>query len=203
MTDHTTGQIVPLHPHEDLQELLPWYVTGRLEPAEMAQIEAHLGKCAECQADVRFQRQLNSEIAALPVDVEHSWQAMRDRLRVDAARRSPTPLWRAWVGWAAACVVVVAGAGLALPVGRQAAYHALGAPPAPAAAGNLVVIFRPDAPEQELRDALRSAGARLVDGPTASDGYVLRVAPAGRSAALARLRARPSVVLAQPIGDGP
>jgi hypothetical protein len=64
-------------------------------------------------------------------------------------------------------------------------------------------MFRPDTTEHDLRQLLLRNEARLVDGPTVSDAYVLRVAPDRRSAALSRLRADRNVVLAEAIdGDG-
>ena len=69
-------------------------------------------------------------------------------------------------------------------------------------AGNLVVIFRPDASEQAIRETLRANGARMVGGPTAADAYVLSVPGAARTLALSRLRGSASVVLAEPV-DAP
>jgi hypothetical protein len=77
-------------------------------------------------------------------------------------------------------------------------YHALGAPPA-AEPGNVVVIFRPDTTEKTMREALQASGARLVDGPTQADAYVLRVPADARDAALSTLRGRREIVLAQPV----
>jgi len=64
-----------------------------------------------------------------------------------------------------------------------------------------VVIFRPDTTERQMREALRASNARLVDGPTQADAYVLQIPAARRELALATLRARHEIVLAQPI-DG-
>jgi hypothetical protein len=77
-------------------------------------------------------------------------------------------------------------------------YHALGAAPS-TAVGDIVIIFKPTAPEQALRAALIQSGARLVDGPTVSDAYILYVKPSERPKALARLRADAAVVLAEPL----
>jgi hypothetical protein len=63
----------------------------------------------------------------------------------------------------------------------------------------MIVIFRPDVTEAEMRGALRAANARLVDGPTAADAYVLTTPAAQRSAALALLKARHEIVLAEPM----
>jgi anti-sigma factor RsiW len=79
---------LPGDEHQDLQDLLPWYANGRLDPSERARVEAHLHGCAACQAELRLQRQLESEIKRLPIDVEQSWARMQRRLEAD---RRPTP----------------------------------------------------------------------------------------------------------------
>ena len=80
-------------------------------------------------------------------------------------------------------------------------YRAQGSAPADAA-GNLLVLFQPDSSEREMRAALMRAGARVVDGPTASGAYVLKVADANRPGALEQLRAAEAVLLAEPV-DAP
>ena len=223
------GSIIRLHytPHDDIRALLPWYVTERLDPVEHARVASHLKSCRECQEDLEFERRLGVEVAIAPVDVEQGWASMQRRLEAasspsarvaglqawrGALSRQWVRSWRAsppWLGWALAAqaaLIMVAGA-LTMQMTAQkmgmARYHALGSAPA-ARAGNVLVIFRPDTRESVMRQALTSADARLIDGPTAADAYVLHVPPAEREAALARLRARGEVVLAEPIdGAGP
>ncbi|MDB5481961.1 MAG: zf-HC2 protein [Caulobacteraceae bacterium] len=110
-----------------------------------------------------------------------------------------------WMGWAMAgqAVLMVALLSMVWPHGGSsstvdARYHALGAAPSPRA-GNVVVMFRPDTREQDLRAALLGGQARLVDGPTAAGVYVLNVPAARRPAAVAALRRRPGVIMAEPI----
>jgi anti-sigma factor RsiW len=200
-------------PHEQAQQLLPWYVNGTVEADEAAAVEAHLADCAECRADLAAEQVLAREIAALPLDVEHAWSMLSDR--IDAAgppRRlaEPVPFLRRKVaiGWAlggplaAAAAVAFAVAivpGAPSPVGQT--YRALGSAPT-AAPGNALVMFRPDTRDGDLRAALTKVGARIVDGPTASGAYVVRIAPAGRAQALDGLRATPQIVLAEPIDPG-
>jgi hypothetical protein len=186
-------------------DLLPWYVTGQLDGAERARVEAHLNGCADCRAEVRFQRRLEAEVARLPLDVEEGWARMRRRLAADRPGRRVVDALRrraAWLGWGVAAVVSLGAGALLLPSlapsQGAAAYHALGAAPR-GTAGNVVVIFRPDATERQMRETLHASGARLVDGPTPADAYVLHVAPAQRPAALAILRGRGDIVLAQPV----
>ncbi|HEX7850219.1 MAG TPA: hypothetical protein VF485_10865, partial [Sphingomonas sp.] len=80
-------------------------------------------------------------------------------------------------------------------------YRALGSAPT-AQPGNALVMFKPDARDVDLRAALIRAGARVVDGPTASGAYVVRIAPESRGQAIAGLRAAPEVALAEPIDPG-
>jgi hypothetical protein len=182
-------------------------VTGQLDAVEAARVEAHLDECAECEAEIRFEERLEAEVARLPLDVEQGWARMRQRLAEDRpGRRVANAITdRApWLGWGVAAAMMLSIGVIMSPALRPAAapdaYHTLGAAPA-AAAGNVVVIFRPDTTERQMREALRASNARLVDGPTQADAYVLQIPAARRELALATLRARHEIVLAQPI-DG-
>lgn len=220
-----TGRIIPLRgePHERIQALLPWFVTDRLDEAERVEVEAHLSGCADCRAEERLERRLGAEVAAMPMDVEQSWARLRARLDRPAAHARPgsggglLAAWRGlgrslrggppWMGWAmaghAALMVLLLGMVVphAAPRGQGALYHALGAAPSPRA-GNVVVMFRPDTPERDLRSALLADQARLVDGPTAAGAYVLSVPGARRAAVMAALRRSAGVVMAEPIDPG-
>lgn len=207
---------LPGDKHREAQLLLPWYLTGRLDADERARVAAHLKTCAVCRADLRLEQRLGPEFAGLPLDVDQGWAAMRRRLeddadgaaagrggqlgrRAGALARSGAP----WMGWALAAGLAAIVAVGALPTAQPppAAYHTLSSA-APSPAGNVIVIFRPDASESAMRAALQASHARLVDGPTAAGAYVLHAAPAERQRALASLRAATSVVMAEPIDDG-
>ena len=217
------ASIIRLHAgrHDEIRSLLPWYVTGRLDATEHARVAAHMSACRECQEDLEFERRLEVEVATVPIDVEQGWASMQRRMAAARSSRSggafivrlgelPGRLWRGgppWLGWALAAqaaLLVVAG-GLTVrgtaPTTQPASYHALSSAPG-AAAGNVVVIFRPDTRESAMRHALVAADARLIDGPTAADAYVLHVPAAERAGALTGLRARHEVVLAQPLDPG-
>ncbi len=194
--------------HREVQDLLPWYVTGKLEAAEREAVEAHLNVCAECREELAFQRELDVEIARLPLEVEQSWARMRRRIGEPGRRAfgggavAIAANWRTSAPWLLTGLVTLTAAWL-LIVGQPSRYHALGAAPPPAAAGNVAVIFRPETPEAQLRAALRSTHGRLVDGPTAADAYILAVPAAEREAALAGLRGRRDIVMAEPIDPAP
>jgi hypothetical protein len=200
--------------HREVQHLLPWYVTGTLDGADTARVEAHLGVCPTCQAELGQEQRLSAEVAGLPLGAEQGWARMLRRLDAAVVERRPAagarrPLFRGWtrgtpwLQWAlAAQVVLILGVGgLILREAQPARYHVLGAQPA-SAAGNIVVIFRPDASEKDMRELMKENAARLVDGPTASSAYVLRVSSDRRAAALKTLRDSAHVVLAEPVDGG-
>ena len=212
------GHIISLHedPHREVEALLPWYLAGALDAEEHTRVEAHLGDCQACRAELAYERRLKSEVAALPTDVEHGWARLHRRLDMRPRRAESFGwlaragrAWRAgptWLGWAlAAQAGLIAAFGLLVapvsPPAPSAPYHALSAA-APSAPGNVVVIFRPETSERILRETLRASHARLVDGPTASDAYVLAVPAAARASILTSLRARSDIILAEPINAG-
>ncbi len=218
-----SGQIVHLEPdpHVAVQRLLPWYLTGRLETHEHEAVEAHLATCPECRAGLETERQwqLLQPGHGAQVDVEDGWARMRVRLgagdRADAPRAPVTParapvrvaapwrlgaLARPWaapavlsVGLAAAIVFTLRPVPSAVPASGD--FHALAAPAEQGATA--VVRFRPDATEAQIRQGLKDSGARLVDGPTVSDAYVVRLPRDRYAAALDKLRKAPGVALVE------
>lgn len=164
----------------------------------------HVQSCTACQAEVRTEQRLEAEVARLPLDLEHGWATMRRLLETEGR-----PGWRgllhrlrpAWLGWGVAAALALAVGVSWLPLTRPNGYHALGEAPAPTA-GNIVVIFLPDTSERQMREALKASQARIADGPTATNGYVLRVPASRRDAALAKLRATRTVVVAEPLDSG-
>lgn len=203
------GRIFRLHgdQHHETQQLLPWYVAGQLDPSDLANVEAHLSDCAECSAELQVERRLKAEVASLPLDVGMGWAELRRRL--DRPKHRVTgevgvPLLRGFLwprlGWilAGQVALVLLVVMLASPVGTPAPYGALGTAPTQTG-GNVIVIFRPETSERDLRHILNASRARLVDGPTAANAYVLHVSAAERASALTTLRAQADIVLAEPI----
>jgi hypothetical protein len=201
-------------PHAQAQRLLPWYVNQTLDADEAATVDAHLAECAECRADLETERALALQVARLPADAGAGWDMLREQIEgrgPDAARplsfvprsflRRPVPVGWALAAQAAAVLLVVGVTWRGAEQPADPAYHTLGAASA-VATGNVIAIFRPDISEADMRGALIGSGARLVDGPTASNAYILRVDPARRAAAIAQLRASKQVVLAEPIDAG-
>lgn len=203
------GDIVHLHgdPHRQAQELLPWFVNGTLKPAEHRIVEEHLASCPDCAADLTRERRLADLYQSGGTATTDGWAALSDRALAAHGERG-RGLWARpgrLAAVAASQLLVVATTATVyhlLSQPSQPAYHSLGAAGQSLdPRGNMVVIFHPDVTEQTMREALRAVDARIVNGPTATAGYVLSVPQAQRIRTLDLLRARPDVTLAQPI-DG-
>jgi anti-sigma factor RsiW len=201
--------------HHATQENLPWLLSGRLGEADRAQAEAHLLDCAACRADLATLRRLR-EAAELPdphCDPDAAFARLLDRIDapaqaapvplpagLPAARRAANdPRWLRRAALAQCGVIVLLAALLGWRGDGSAAYRGLGA--APAVQGQAMVVFRPETPERELRRIVHASGARIVGGPTVTDAWLLAVPEGEAPAALARLRAEPAVLLAEPLGS--
>lgn len=193
--------------HEAAQALLPWYATRTLGREEAARVESHLAGCPACRADLRSERSfmLAQRTLATPDDAGRGFDALR--LQIDTPRRCrrlPLQRWLRRFSDAAPWVRVALGAQFVLVLALAAAlvatrpqgdYRALGS--GAAVPGNLVVKFRPDTSEAEIRRTLLESGARFAGGPTASQAYVLAAPSGSMGEVLARLRASPGVTLAE------
>ena len=207
--------------HQRMQALLPWYVGASLGADERASVDAHLAECPHCQAELAWERRLQAidRKADAPGDVDRAFALLRERIVGGAApARSggvATRLmrgWRqgpAWMRWAlAGQCAVVATLGISLLSGTsppEQRYRALGgraAASGTASGGNLIVRFRPDATEQDMRSVLRDCEARLVDGPTSTDAYLLAVPAERVKTAVTRLRAQRAVLLVESLDSG-
>ena len=202
---------MPEESHDQAEELLPWYATGQLDAADRALVEKHLASCARCQRQLAAERVLIQEFQSLTPEIETGWAQLRGRI-VDQPRNRPAlgaalaEFWellkRPAVAALATAQVAFVGIGAAiLQWSSQPAYVALGSTPV-AASANVIVMFRPEAREADLRGVLATSGAALVGGPTEADAYLLHVPANARPAALEKLRRDSNVTLAQPI-DGP
>ena len=196
--------------HRMTDVLLPWYVNGTLEGDELTFVTEHLGECERCRREVEWLRDIHAACiagAAAPggadalrnlrsqLEAPRSGQGTGTRWRTHWTRILP---WSRWVIAAQTAVIVVLGT-LWLAVGDgPVLYRTLGASSAAApATGSLVVVFDPATTESELRGILRRAGARVVDGPTQANAYVLDVPAERQEQAVHAMRAERAVRLVE------
>lgn len=213
--------------HQAIQELLPWFVTDRLEGGELEAVREHLAACPQCRADADWQRRLRAaepDVLAMP-DADGAWARMQSRLdEAEAASPGPRSVARngtvleslrrrlpangSWMPWAlAAQLFLIAGLGVLVAhlegeasAYREASFHVLGTPKA--VSGNVMVMFRPGTTEQDMRAALRAGDVRVVDGPTMTGAWLLHADDARLALAVTALRAQSSVALAEPLTSG-
>ncbi len=205
--------------HRAADALLPWFVNGTLRDDEAALVERHVRECARCRRELELLHQLQA-ICASPApapDPTPAFGRLTQRIDrrpwrnlVDSFGNRLLAPWRrapGWAKWAIAAQfagIVALAAMIALPGREPALYQTLGAPAVRAeAAGSIAVVFAPQITESDLRRVVQAAGARVVDGPTESNAYVLQVRPGHRDDALAALRGDAAVVLAEPLSARP
>ena len=211
-----SGQILPFDDteHRIADALLPWFVNETLSDDERASVDRHLCECARCRREVEFLRQLQTFCRSAPatIDATPGPRNLKDRASGASSRGSVgpwlqrflehwrrAPQWTRWViaGEFAVAVALTPFVG-ALDRESSTPYRTLGASPA-SPFGTIAVVFMPDIAEAEMRRILQAAGARIVDGPTSTDAYVLQVPTEHRTDALVTLRSEPAVVFAEPL----
>jgi hypothetical protein len=139
-----SDHIGPLGAHGECWNLLPWIANESAAAKDIAQVEAHLRECRECQEELEFQRQLRNAIRAEDAIVlapQTSLQKLMQRIDtvedldddeleaapaasvtpIAAARREPAR-WSRWLPIAAA-VQGVAIAGLLAALWTQSQSH--------------------------------------------------------------------------------
>lgn len=194
-----SGTIVELEAsvHHRVQKLLAFEDT--LGGAERELVELHAAGCQQCRDDLAWQRKLKAvHPAAGPVpDMDAGYASLLPQLDAQPETRHRG---RGWMAWAlAAQLLIIAGLGVQLNR-QQEEYHLLGSTAATGAgAANLIVQFADGSSERQVQAILRLHGARVVDGPTITNAWLLRVDPARLDATVRILRADPAVSVAEPL----
>src|SRR5262245_12749331 len=206
------------HPHgplepQDVEELLPWYVTGRVSREEAKGIEAALktmpdlaDKLAQVQREREAIARAAETVEAPPpeslqrllqqVETTRQSRVARIQAQSDAGgwlknALSRNAVWQA--AFAIACVVVIA-LGVQLyspPNGHGIVTNINGAGP------TLLVTFQPTATAADIAGLLGSLDASVVDGPRPDGSYVVQVPTAqggGADAAISALSSHTDLV---------
>jgi len=217
--------------HEDSWLLLPWLANGRLSQAQRVRVEEHVRECAPCAHELAQQR-LMCEALSGPERVTYapgpSFRKLMERIDGREGRalqrppalpvspaRLPALVGSAWrppgLAWAASFLLMLCVGALAPTAYRwsQPLYTTHTATPV-AAPHVLHVAFVPSLSMAKVGELLRSAGARVVEGPdpTGIVGVVPEAPTAGDAAGqalpalAARLRSDARVRWVEPIAAG-
>ena len=212
--------------HEESWLLLPWLANGRLSQAERAAVEQHLHECAACTQELARQR-LMCQVLTEPQCVTYAPGPSLRKLmeRIDgraparpqdapplSRRSAPARLASAWrppgLAWAASVVLAMGFTVFATTAYRWSqpryATHTTAPRGTP---GVLHIAFDRSVPIGEMEEMLRSAGARVVEGPGTTGIFGIAPVTAAQSgevspqmrALAARLRADARVRWVEPL----
>ena len=188
------------------EELLAWYVNGRLSDSERAEVEAHIAGCDYCQGEISLLKIMRAEIkktAASPGELT-KLRFMREIKRDQATTSTPaTGWWKQGLAVAAALIIMIQ-TGVILTFGPKTDSQGPGtqtaqtAPKADPAAGvrlasgmaaDLKLQFQPGATVQQVNRLLDSINARIVSGPDADQYYEVDVDGIDRNTPADKLQA--------------
>jgi hypothetical protein len=204
-----------LDERDEIEALLPWYVTGRLDPKDRARVERYLSDHPEAAAHLALAREESEATVTANEAIRAPGPHVLDRLRASIAaepRRKPlgaslsqlAERFTDWIAGLAPPQLALAAAVAALLVMLQAAaigalvLERAGAPTYQTAGGEqgagegieLLVGFSGTATMGEIAALLEKLDAVVIDGPRGGL-YRLRLPDTGedgREAAMATLR---------------
>lgn len=184
---------------EEIEALLPWYVSGKLEPQLAARVRQYLDAHPEIERQITIAREESEAVIGANKAIGRLGPAALDRLRASVAahpRKLPLAMrmesWRdavtaviatlapsqiALAGTAAAFLILLqAGVIGTLMVerGRAPVYETASGPQDAQPGIELLVAFRDTATAAEINALLDELNARIIDGPR-SGLYRLRV----------------------------
>jgi anti-sigma factor RsiW len=183
--------------HQEIGELLPWFVNGRLSDTDRQRVDAHLRVCEACTDEIAAQQRIYS-VMSVDAGVERMPVAGLNRLRTrieslddavaapvaaDEAARSEAPAgsrlrqWRSAI--AASMAMTAVGALTALlwnqhehRIAPANYYTVTTAAPQPANTA-IRAVFAPTVTLSELQELLDDAHLKIVSGPTEAGVYSL------------------------------
>lgn len=204
----------------EIELLLPWYLTGRLDPADTARVEAFLAAHPDIQRQLTLLREEQDQSIHANEALGSPSRGSLDRLMAAVAREtrqplSPSSLWDRvseffaaptsggvrWAGAAAALLLLVQAAVIgSLLVARSTdTYETASGKQVSAGRATILVGFADGATAPAIATLLGEFDAQIVEGPKPGGMYRLRLAKAPATEAerqdiLRRLLARPDVV---------
>lgn len=204
--------------HQEVSELLPFYVNGSLDDAERTQLDAHLRGCLTCRAELAGEQRLMQAFRRTDSDrqqVDDGFERVMARVRGSGAQPSQ-PAWRRWgrrgLAHAArrvAMVAMLAGVvfGIAHLEGNvglvEPSFHTLSQDRGSVVGADvLYVAFDAKAPMTAIQEALAAVNGDVVSGPNRDNVFTVRVPASQVETAVAALKARGGVRFAAAAAPG-
>jgi len=175
--------------HQDIGELLPWFVNGRLSDADRQRVDSHLRLCEVCRDELAAQHRIYREMSA-DAGVEHMPMAGLNRLRLRIENLEDA-------GTARAAPEEASRSGA--PAG-SANYYTVTTAAAQPANTAIRAVFAPTVTLSELQELLDDAHLKIVSGPTEAGVYSLAMsASPSVDWSLRRLRGHETVRFAESV----
>ncbi|MEO1158906.1 MAG: hypothetical protein AAFW74_00430 [Pseudomonadota bacterium] len=205
--------------HDEIEMLLPWYVTGKLDPEDTARVEAYLASHTDMQDRLDVIARERNEVLHLNETGSSTPIMTADRFVtevISGADNEGAGLWQrvrrlltapasgavGWVGAAAALTIFAQGAAiflLAQPEPVQGYREASGEARTVDVGAFALVRFADAASASEIAQLLRELDMTITEGPRAGRLFKVRIGPASlgktdRERLLAALSARSDLV---------
>lgn len=196
---------------EDVEMLVPFYVTGRISAGDARRVDAYLARHPDFARHIDLVREerraavevseaagfpsakatdaIFEAIAAEPVPVSHAVRGAATGFigRVRTFFSAPTAMGVRYAAAAAAAIVLVQAAVLGSLWTTKApdgGYETASGPQQPATSGAMVLVaFRETATLGQINSVLEKAGVRIVEGPLKGGLYRVRLAGEASTAA--------------------
>lgn len=202
----STAQDTPTE-REEIEMLLPWFITGKLDAADNARVEAALARDPVLRRQVDLVREeqgatiaANEAIAApRTLTVENGMQAVAARTSLGARQRAaglmdrlrafftmPSPRAVRFATAAAVAVVLLQAATIGTLLSQREDYAT--ASGGAARGATVIVKFVDGASAQAIAGTLQGLNMSIVDGPKPGGTFVVRLGPESLSQADRRSR---------------
>jgi hypothetical protein len=185
--------------HEEIQKLLPWYVTGRLDRADRNKVESYLRRHPDVAGQLSLIREeregaihANESLGYPPSDMIERFMSSLPNAHPEAqgslARfwtlfTAPTARDVRWAAAVAGFIIIAQAAVIAgfifFPGGNQDYREASG--PAHTGSFSALVAFSDDATAASIAGLLREFDASIVEGPKPGGVYKIRLRASGGS----------------------
>jgi len=205
---------------DHVESLIPWYVNGTLNVADVRRVQRHLELCDPCRASADLERKLAALLLehrdTLDCAPQSGWNKLAAQLDTHpqvSADAAPLPKPRGVVRryffplLLTLQAAAIAGLSIALVNLIQerdvASYHTLSevSQSQPAAGPTLRVVFTADTSNDQLRTLLQPIGGTIRSGPSANGVYTIEIERSDVTAALAWLRSQSQVMFAEPVRE--
>ncbi len=184
---------------EEIEMLLPWYVTGRLDSADKARVDSMLARDVELRRQLELIREeqtanitVNEQIAAprtlnvergvasvaanTTLGMRRSGAGLMEQIREFFTMPSPRAVRVASAAALAILLLQTATIG-SLIFQRDSASHVTASGGSADQGSTVIVKFVDGTPAQSIASTLSQLDATIVDGPKPGGTFVLRIGP--------------------------